>query len=154
VEDDLSPFNQRIQGLREELGLTDVFRNADPGLPRGHRKRKEGASRRVRAHEPRHPNRQAKKTLVQTEIADFEARSKRGSRGRTGTEVGAAQPPKFDGSTLWTVYRRQLETVAEHNYWTPCEKYTYPMATLNEPATHILHGVPTGATYEEVTVRQ
>jgi hypothetical protein len=40
--------------------------------------------------------------------------------------------------------------MAEHNYWTPHKKATYMFATLNEPAAHILHDVPTGVTYEEV----
>jgi hypothetical protein len=34
---------------------------------------------------------------------------------------------------------------------TPCERATYLIIALNEPTAHILHGVPTGATYEEVT---
>jgi hypothetical protein len=49
------------------------------------------------------------------------------------------------------MFRQQFEIIAEHNYWTPCKKATYLIATLNELAAHIIHGVPTGATYEEVT---
>jgi hypothetical protein len=33
----------------------------------------------------------------------------------------------------------------------PCEKATYLTAALNEPAAHILYGVPAGVTYEVVT---
>jgi hypothetical protein len=40
--------------------------------------------------------------------------------------------------------------MAEHNYWKPREKATYLIAALNKLASHIQHGVPTGATYEEV----
>jgi hypothetical protein len=40
--------------------------------------------------------------------------------------------------------------MTEHNYWTPHERASYAITALNELATHILHGVPTGATYEEV----
>jgi phosphoglycolate phosphatase-like HAD superfamily hydrolase len=57
----------------------------------------------------------------------------------------------FDESTSWAVFRQQFETVEEHNCRTPSEKATYPMAAYNELAAHILHGVLTGATYEEVT---
>jgi hypothetical protein len=46
---------------------------------------------------------------------------------------------------------RQLKTVVEHNGWTPADKTTYLIAALNEPTANILHSVPTGTTYEEVT---
>jgi hypothetical protein len=35
--------------------------------------------------------------------------------------------------------------------WTPSEKALYLIANLNEPAVHILHGIPIGATYVKVT---
>jgi hypothetical protein len=41
---------------------------------------------------------------------------------RTGTAAGMAQTPKFDGSTLWAVFRQQLKTMAEHNGWTPATR--------------------------------
>jgi hypothetical protein len=62
-----------------------------------------------------------------------------------------AQPTKFDGSKSWAVFQRHFVTVVDHNYWTPNEKASYMIAILNEPAAYILHGVPTGATYVEVT---
>jgi hypothetical protein len=40
--------------------------------------------------------------------------------------------------------------VAGHYCSTPCEKSTYLITTLNVLAGHILHGVPTEATYEEI----
>jgi hypothetical protein len=36
--------------------------------------------------------------------------------------------------------------MAEHNGWTPGDT-----AALNEPTIHILHSIPTGEKYEEVT---
>jgi hypothetical protein len=47
------------------------------------------------------------------------------------------------------MFRRQFETVAEHNRWTPLEKATYLIAALQGWACDVLHGVPRGATYEE-----
>jgi hypothetical protein len=41
--------------------------------------------------------------------------------------------------------------VAEYNYWTPSKKATYMIAVLNEPAAHVLHDIPTGATYKHIT---
>jgi hypothetical protein len=57
----------------------------------------------------------------------------------------------LDESTSWAMFCWQFMIVAEHNYWPPCEKATYLIAALNKPAAHILHGVPTGVTQEEVT---
>jgi hypothetical protein len=55
----------------------------------------------------------------------------------------------LDGLTSWTAFQWQF--VAENSFWTPCEKATYLIASFYEPAVHILHGVPTAVTYEEVT---
>jgi hypothetical protein len=41
--------------------------------------------------------------------------------------------------------------MVEHKGWTPGDKASYLIAALNEPGTHMLHSIPTGATYEEVT---
>jgi hypothetical protein len=59
------------------------------------------------------------------------------------------KPPKFDGTTSWTVFRRQFETVAEHSCWTRLEKFTHFITALQGRATELLHGVPKGANYEE-----
>jgi hypothetical protein len=63
-----------------------------------------------------------------------------------------AQTPKFDGSTSWAMFQRHSETMVGHNGWTPGDKATYLIAALNEPAANILHGIPTGVTYEAITV--
>jgi hypothetical protein len=55
------------------------------------------------------------------------------------------QPMKSDGSTSWAMFQWQFETVTEHDDCQPCKKATYQTAALNEPATHILHSVPSGA---------
>jgi hypothetical protein len=49
------------------------------------------------------------------------------------------------------VFGRQFEIMAEHNDWTPPEKSAHLIAALNMLAVHILCGLPTGATYKEVT---
>jgi hypothetical protein len=47
------------------------------------------------------------------------------------------------------VFRRQFETVAEHNCWTRQEKSTYLITTLQGRATDVLHGIPKGRIFEE-----
>jgi hypothetical protein len=37
------------------------------------------------------------------------------STKRKMNDACAVKPPKFDGTSSWTVFRRQFETVAEHN---------------------------------------
>jgi hypothetical protein len=86
---------------------------------------------------------------LEARIAEVEARVELEVGGRTGNEAGRAKPPKFDGSTSWAMYRRQFETVADHNRWMPQEKATYLIAALQGRACDVLHGVPRGATYEE-----
>jgi hypothetical protein len=54
-----------------------------------------------------------------TQLAEVEALSEHGYRGRTGTGVGAAQAPNFDGLTSRAVVRRQFDTVAEQSCWAP-----------------------------------
>jgi hypothetical protein len=49
------------------------------------------------------------------------------------------------------VFRRQFETIVEHNGWTPADKTAYLIVVLNEPTANILHSIPTEATYEEDT---
>jgi single-stranded DNA-binding protein len=56
----------------------------------------------------------------QTEVKEVGPRVKHG-RG-TGTGADAAKPPKFNGTTLWAMFWRQFDTVAEHNCWMPQEK--------------------------------
>jgi hypothetical protein len=79
---------------------------------------------------------QTTKTLLENRVADAEAES----CWRAGTGIGVAQPPEFDGSSSWAVFRRQFETVAQAQYngWTAREK------ALHESAAHILNDVPTG----------
>jgi hypothetical protein len=73
-------------------------------------------------------------------LQEDEARAER----RRGTGI-----VKFDGTTLWAVFRRQFDTVVEHNCWTYLEKSTYLITAWQSWATDVLHGVPKGATYDE-----
>jgi hypothetical protein len=52
---------------------------------------------------------------LEDRIAEVEARAELGVGGRTGNDAGRAKPPKFDGSTSWSMFRRQFETVADRN---------------------------------------
>jgi hypothetical protein len=79
-----------------------------------------------------------------------EAKEMAGHTRGTGNGTCAVTPPKFDGTTSWSVFRHQFETVVEHNGWTPKEKSTYLITALEGRATDMLHGIPKGATYEEI----
>lgn len=94
---------------------------------------------------------EARDALKLSKCYTAESRAERGSCRRMGTGAGVAQTPKFDGFTSWAVFRRQFQTVEEHNGWTSDDKVAHLIAALNEPAAHILHSVPIGARYEEVT---
>ena len=50
--------------------------------------------------------------------------------------------PKFDGTTSWTIFRRQFEATAAHNGWTPEEKTTQLLTALQGQASEIFHSVP------------
>jgi hypothetical protein len=50
----------------------------------------------------------------QTQLEEVEV----GAEPGRGTGTGAMKPPKFDGTTSWAVFRRQFETIVEHNCWT------------------------------------
>jgi hypothetical protein len=80
----------------------------------------------------------------QSQLKEVMARAELGIRQRVCTST--AQPPIFDGTKSWAVFRRQFETVAEHNCYTRQEKSTY---LITGRATDVLHGISRNATYEE-----
>jgi hypothetical protein len=84
------------------------------------------------------------KREFQSQLEEVEARVERTRR----TCASAAQLPKFDGTTSCAVFRRQFETVKEHNCWTPQEKSTYLITALQGRAADVIHGIPINATYE------
>jgi hypothetical protein len=47
------------------------------------------------------------------------------------------------------VFRRQFETVAEHNQWSDKDKSTYLITALKDRAADVLPGIPTNTTYED-----
>jgi hypothetical protein len=81
--------------------------------------------------------------------ARLEAVGTRIERGHTpAAGASAAPPPALDGSTLWGVFRRQFEIVAEHNRWSNREKSTYLITALKTRAADVLPGIPANTTYE------
>jgi hypothetical protein len=62
---------------------------------------------------------QMTKTLTDTMRRGLEAKmpevEAQAERGSAGTGADGVKPPKFDGTTSWAVFRRQFETVKEHN---------------------------------------
>jgi hypothetical protein len=87
------------------------------------------------------------KREFQAQLVEAKAIAERGSR--PATCAIAAQPPTFDGTTSWAVFRRQFQTVAEHNYWTRQGKYTYLIIALQVRAADVLHGIPASVIYED-----
>jgi predicted nucleic acid-binding Zn-ribbon protein len=68
--------------------------------------------------------------------------------GAQGVGTSTVQPPTFNGNTSCAVFRRQFETVAEHNRLSDQEKSTYLITALKGRAADVLHGIPTNTTYE------
>jgi hypothetical protein len=61
----------------------------------------------------------------------IESRIERGNIPAAAASVAA--PPTFNGSTLWSVFRRQFEIVAEHNLWLNREKSKYLITDFEGP---------------------
>lgn len=68
---------------------------------------------------------------------------------RTEKSGSTAKPPKFDGTAAWRAFRRQFESLSEHNVWTRQEKFTYRITRFQGRATDVLHAIAKGETYEE-----
>jgi hypothetical protein len=80
----------------------------------------------------------------------LEAVQTRTERGITPTvSTSTVQPPTFNGSSTWSVFRRQFETVAEHNQWSDKEKSTHLITALKGRAAEVLPCIPTSTTYED-----
>jgi hypothetical protein len=79
-----------------------------------------------------------------------EAKEMAGHANGKGSGTCAATAPNFDGTASWSVFRHQFETIAEHNGWKPKEKSTYLITALEARATDVLHGIPKGASYDEI----
>jgi gas vesicle protein len=87
---------------------------------------------------------------LETHLAALEVQTRRAGAGNAGTNTDKVKPPKFDGSTWWVVFQRQFEAAAVHNDWTPREKAAHLLSVLQGQAAHVLHSVPTEASYEEI----
>jgi hypothetical protein len=87
------------------------------------------------------------KPKFQCQLEEVKAVAERGSRKAVGTN--AAQPPKFNGNTLWSAFRRQFKIVEEHNQWSDREKSTYLITALKGRAADVLPGIPTNPTYKD-----
>jgi hypothetical protein len=120
VEDVLVGAYQRTQNLRKELNeKIDETQSLQETL----------ADTRKDFHE--------ELGLMFQVAMEVEARAERG-RG-TGTGASAAMTPKFDGTASWVVFRRQFETVAQHECWTRLEKSTYLVTAMQGRSTDVLH---------------
>jgi hypothetical protein len=63
-----------------------------------------------------------RRTVVEITWQLMEVKAQAGSCGRTGTGVGTVQPPKFDRSTSWAVFRQQFKTRGSTTTGCPARK--------------------------------
>jgi hypothetical protein len=66
-----------------------------------------------------------------------------------GTDSRRIKTPLFNGSTSYTVFRRQFEALVGRYKWASCAKPTHFLVALQGSATDVLHGDPKQVTYEE-----
>lgn len=59
---------------------------------------------------------------------------------------------KFNGSSLWVVFKQQFEVTSEHNGFKnlQAEKATFLVTTLKSQAVEILQGILLTASYHEI----
>lgn len=86
-------------------------------------------------------NEKREEAKIEATRLEFQAQLK---RVEARTELGEA--------TSSALFRRQFETIVEHNCWTHQEKSTYLINALQGRATDELYGVPKEATFENVSV--
>jgi hypothetical protein len=86
-------------------------------------------------------------TASKKQMEQVKAIAERG--GRTTVSGNTAQAPTFDGKTSWSTFRRQFETVAEHNMWSDREKSTFLITALKGRAADVLAGIPINTPYED-----
>jgi hypothetical protein len=89
-----------------------------------------------------------RETLKQQHIME-EVKAIAEGRSRPAVCERAAQPPKFNENTSYSMFRHQFKTAAEHNHWSHQEKSTDMITALKGRATGVLHSIPTNTTYEE-----
>jgi hypothetical protein len=86
----------------------------------------------------------------ETQLATFEARTKRAGGGSAGTNADKVKPPKFDGSTSWVLFHRQFDATATHKDWKPRKKVAHLLSILQGRAADVLHSVTSEASYEDI----
>jgi hypothetical protein len=79
-------------------------------------------------------------------LETVETRTEWGNAPRVG--ASEAPSPTFNGTTSWSVFRRQIEIIAEHTIWWNQENSTYLITTLKGQAADVLTGIPTNTTYK------
>jgi hypothetical protein len=80
-------------------------------------------------------------------LKEVKAQAEQGQEA--GNSVSVEKSLKFDATASWTVFRRQIETVAEPNCWTRQEISTYLITALQGWDTDLLHGILKDAAYEK-----
>jgi gas vesicle protein len=139
LEDVSSMVEQQTRNLREYLS-----RNIEAGQAEF----EERVTRNLR--EDLSWNIEATRRGFETNLVDLEAQTRRAGGNSAGPNADKVKPSKFDGSTSWFVFQRQLAATVVHNDWTPGEKAAHLLSVLQGQAADVLHSVPAGAPYEDI----
>lgn len=74
----------------------------------------------------------------ETQLSAVEARTRLRNGGNAGISTDRVKPIKFDASTTWTLFYRQVEAATNHNDWTSREKARHRFAVTQAQAADIL----------------
>jgi hypothetical protein len=102
------------------------------------------------AHRRMDPTWKPQVNEFQTHLATIETRTRCKGSSNAGTSAVVVKPPKFDGSSSWAGFHRQIKAVDYHNGWAGLEKAKNLLSILQGQSTDILHSVPAGAIYEDI----
>jgi vacuolar-type H+-ATPase subunit I/STV1 len=135
IQSELENTNQSTQNLRKKL--TETIEKTQVQLQRVEAalnvqtrefRREKAAIRSDVTNAKTHGTFNETRSQIKARLEAVEARAELGRARRVGTS--AVQPPTFNGNTSWSVFRRQFETVTEHNHWSDKEKSTYLITAL------------------------
>jgi len=93
---------------------------------------------------------EATRKELDSQLAAVDASAVCTGSGGPRASSSTVKPPRFDGTTSWSVFHRQFEAAAFQNNWTQSERAAHLLSVLHRKAAGILHTVPADATYEAI----
>jgi hypothetical protein len=149
IENCISAVKGEISAVKTEFRQEiSVFQERIRNIEAGQAEFEERVTRNLREDLSR--NIEATRQDFETQLPDLEARTRRAGGSSAGANADKVKPPKFDGSTSWAVFHRQIDAAAAHNDWTPREKAAHLLSVLQGQVADVLHSVPAGASYEDI----